>query len=56
MGEDDLSTEFELIDLSGIDLAILADLRNSALAQSIRRVRQAAEDPDEAILSFQDSI
>jgi FXSXX-COOH protein len=56
MGDDDLDIESSLIDLSQIDLALLTTLHDSALAQSLRRVLLAAENPDEAIAGFQQSI
>ncbi|MGH8573603.1 MAG: FxSxx-COOH cyclophane-containing RiPP peptide [Gammaproteobacteria bacterium] len=56
MGDEDLDIECNLVDLSGVDLESLISLRDSALAQSIRRVRLAAENPDEAALGFQQFI
>ena len=62
MGDEDLNFESELIDLSKIDLTVLPAALDSALApdsplaQSIRRILHAAEDPAEAVSAFQQSI
>jgi FXSXX-COOH protein len=56
MGDDDLDIESSLIDLSRVDLATLTTLNDSALAHSLRRILLAAENPDEAIAEFQQSI
>jgi len=56
MGDEDLEIESDLIDLSRVDLAQLTILDDSALANSLRRILLAAENADEAIAGFQDSI
>jgi FXSXX-COOH protein len=56
MGDEDLDIESNLIDLSGIDLALLTGPQDSALTLSLRRILRAAENPDEAIFGFQQSI
>lgn len=56
MHDDDLDIKSQLPDLSGFDLALLPVLRDSALAQAIRRVLDAAENPEEATLGFQQSL
>ena len=58
MHDDDLDLDIksQLPDLSSFDLALLPALRDSALAQAIRRVLDAAESPEEATLGFQQSI
>ena len=56
MSGDDLDVESELIDVSTIDLAMLATAQDSALAQALRRIMQAAESPAEAVSAFQQSI
>jgi len=56
MGDEDLDIESELVDLSGIDLAALPAAQDSALARALRRILRAAENPDEAVSAFQQSI
>lgn len=56
MRDDDHDIESDLVDLGGLDLELLPSLHDSALAQAIRRVLHAAENPDEATLGFQQSL
>jgi FXSXX-COOH protein len=68
MGNEDLDFESDLIDLSNIDLTVLPAALGSALVpdsplapdsplvQAIRRILRAAEDPEEAVSAFQQSI
>jgi len=56
MGDKDLDVVSDLVDLSGLDLEVLRTLRDTALAQAIHRVLQAAENPEEATLGFQQFI
>jgi FXSXX-COOH protein len=51
--------ESELIDLGDIDWKAaveLAQVPDSPLAQALHRITEAAEDPDEAVSAFQQSI
>lgn len=56
MSDDHLAFESDLVDLSKVDLDLLPSLQDTVLAQAIRRVLRAAENPDEATLSFENSI
>jgi hypothetical protein len=62
MGDEDRDFESDLIDLSNIDLTVLPAALESALAadsplaQSLLRLLRAAENPDEAVSAFQQSI
>src|SRR5262249_1425834 len=56
MSGDDLAIESKLIDLSEVDLAQLPTAQDSALARALRRILRAAENPDEAVSAFQQSI
>ena len=56
MHGDDLDIESELIDLRDVDLAALPTAQDSALAQALRRILRGAENPDEAVSAFQQSI
>jgi FXSXX-COOH protein len=54
--DEDLDIESSLVDLSGIDLALLPLLQDSALARSIHRILRTAENPDDVVSAFQQSI
>jgi len=56
MGDEDHSIESDLIDLSGVDLVRLAAAGDSALTRALRRIRRGAENPDEAVAAFEQSI
>ena len=56
MGDEDRSIKSDLIDLRSVDLALLAASGDSALTQALRRILRAADNPDEAIAGFQQSI
>jgi len=56
MHDDDLDIESDLVDLHELDLELLPSIDDSVLAEAIRRVLRAAEDPDEATQGFQQSL
>lgn len=55
---DDASEDVEsdLIDLSEIDLAGLAELDNPVLARALKSIREEAGQPDGVVAGFQSSI
>jgi FXSXX-COOH protein len=56
MGDEDHNIESDLIDLRGIDLTRLVAAGDSALTRALRRIRHGAENPDDAVAAFQQSI
>jgi FXSXX-COOH protein len=55
---DEVSPDIDtgLIDLTGVDLAEIDILGDSALARSLRRLISRTEHPGEAVAGFNDSI
>jgi FXSXX-COOH protein len=55
-GEVDDGFESDLVDLTGVNLADLPDLDNPVLAATLRRIRDEADNPSEAVAGFQSSL
>jgi len=56
MGDEDHIIVSDLIDLRRVDLARLAAAGDSALTRALRRIRHGAENPDEAVAAFEQSV
>ena len=56
MGEERPDIESNVLDVTGIDLAMLQELGNPVLAESVDRILREADQPGEALSGFSSSI